>query len=770
MGKKYNKLYRAYYELRETLKDDYTFNYYIDGMDRADNGEDVHSGEIFSRYIDMDWVEAIEYALPYIQNAVDEMRRTIISEEEVVNVAKIKKVGPDTVKHLASHANFISKIDEHGDVIPNKLLNVRKEDTYNIYENRMLFTLLTNISRFISERFRKLRETPEDSLYETHIHRDIDYHGQKIQFNFDFRDENHEVEKVDNNEDVENLSDFDRVVRIRKITQGILNSQLMKELVGTEPVRSPLTMTNLLKKNPNFKEAVQLWTFLEKYKKPGFIVEKNEFNGEMSKDIKRDIYGLMSLNRFVMEIEQSPALKEALHEKYLAEKAEEAKRAANPDAKMRIAYEEKIKEIRQEEMNIRLQEIRERETEIHKLKATIAQLNMTLELREQQIVELTNKLNLAYEQIEDLKQQIMVLEEEIEKLKAEIQRLLGIIEEQKKKIAELEDKVEKLTAELEKAKAEITRLLELEKQLRAEIDSLNKEIEKLNGIIAKLKEDIAERDRIIANQKAEISSLNNEVANLNNTIETERKEHSAEISRLNLEHKNEVDTLVANHNNEIATINTKHSEEISTINSNHQNEVAEINRKHSENVNSINAQHKAEVEEINSKNAENINKLIADFDKKMADEKANFQNEMSKQQASFQKEKDSLNQTNEKERKIYEAKLVVLKDEQEKEISKINANHSKEIEKLHRSAADSLAKERKIHQSEIAKVKKQKDKAYFEEEKKFNQKLKEVEKRLEKEYNKKVKEIKEQEAKKVKAIKLKAKKKMFTAEELENIK
>lgn len=769
MGKKYNKLYRAYYELRETLKDDYTFNYYIDGMDRADNGEDKHSGEIFSRYIDMDWVEAIEYALPYIQNAVDEMRRTIISEEEVVNVAKIKKVGPDTVKHLASHANFISKIDEHGDVIPNNLLNVRKEDTYNIYENRMLFTLLTNISRFISERFRKLRETPEDSLYETHIHRDIDYHGQKIKFNFDFRDENHEVEAVNPSDNVESLSDFDRVVRIRKITQGILNSQLMKELVGCEVVRSPLTMTNLLKKNPNFKEAVQLWTFLEKYKKPGFVVEKNAFNGEMSKDIKRDIYGLMSLNRFVMEIEQSPALKEALHERYLEEKAEE-EALADQGTKSRIAFEKKLKEVRQEEMNIRLQEIRERETEIHKLKATIEQLNMTLELREQQIVELTNKLNLAYEQIEDLKKEIMALEEEIEKLKAEIQRLLGIIEEQKKKIAELEDKVEKLTAELEKAKAEITRLLELEKQLRAEIDSLNKEIEKLNGIIAKLKEDIAERDRIIANQKAEISSLNNEVANLNNTIETERKEHSAEISRLNLEHKNEVDTLVANHNNEIASINTKHSEEISTINSNHQNEVAEINRKHSENVNSINAEHKAEVEEINSKNAENINKLNADFDKKMANEKANFQNEMSKQQASFQKEKDSLNQTNEKERKIYEAKLVVLKDEQEKEISKINTNHSKEIEKLHRSAADSLAKERKIHQSEIAKVKKQKDRAYSEEEKKFNQKLKEVEKRLEKEYNKKVKEIREQEAKKVKAIKLKAKKKMFTAEELENIK
>ena len=44
----------------------------------------------------------------------------------------------------------------------------------------MLYTLLNNISRFISEsRLESQRETPEDSLYETHIHRDIDYHGQK---------------------------------------------------------------------------------------------------------------------------------------------------------------------------------------------------------------------------------------------------------------------------------------------------------------------------------------------------------------------------------------------------------------------------------------------------------------------------------------------------------------------------------------------------------------------------------------------------------------
>lgn len=770
MGKKLNKLYRAYYEMHETLKDDYTFNYYKDGMDRADNGEDQHSGETYSRFIDMDWVEAIEYALPYIQNAVDEMRRTIMTEEEIVNVQKIKKVGVDTVKHLASHANYIAKIDDHGDVVPNKLLNVRREDTFNIYENRMLHTLLNNISRFISSRFAKLKETPEDSLYETHIHRDIDYHGQKIQFNFDFKDENHEVDKFDLEDDIENLSDFARVARIRQITQGILNSQLMQELKKCEEVRSPLTMTNLLKKNPNFKEAVQLWTFLEKYQKPGFVVEKNEFDGEMSPEIKDELYSLMSYNRFVMDISQNPGMKQMLHEKYLAEKAEEARQAADPDAEMRIAYEEKIKAIRQEEMNLRLQEVREREAEIHKLKTTIAQLNMTLELREQQIKDLTNQLELAREEIENLKTRIMELEDEIESLKAEIQRLLGIIEEQKQRIAELEAQVEQLTAELAQARAEIARLEEVERQLRAEIDALNAEIERLNGIIKKLEADIAERDRIIAQQKNEIASLNSEIEGLNKTIADERQQHIDEVNQLN-----------KNHADEITSLNNRHKSEVENINQKHNAEVANINQKHSNEILNINNSHSAEIEKLVADNNSKIADLNASFDKIMESAEQKHLKALEKQKVDFESQKENLSKANEKQQKLFDAKIVVMQDNQDKEISKLNASHSKEIEKLHRDTADSLEKERKRHQSEIAKVNKEKDKAYSEEEKKFNQKLKALEKKLEKEYNDKVRMIKEQEAKKTRAekmaaeekirkIKLKAKKKLFTAEELSDIK
>ncbi len=746
MGKQLNKLYRAYYEMNETLKDDYTFNYYKDGMSRADNGEDVHKGEVFSRYIDMDWVEAIEYALPYIQNAVDEMRRTIKTEEEIVNVQKIQKVGPDTVKHLASHANFISKIEDNGDIVPDRLLNVRREDTFNIYENRMLKTLLENISRFIQSRFTKLRETPDDNLYEIHMKRDVDYHGQKIEFNFDFCDENHEVDKFDMDDDIENMTDFARVARIRQITQGILNSQLMQELKDAEEVRSPLTMTNLLKKNPNYKEAVQLWTFLEKYQKPGFVIEKNEFDGEMSKEIKNEIYSLMSYNRFVMDITHNPGMREALHEKYLAEKAEEARQAADPDAEMRKAYEKKIRAIRQEEMNLRLQEIREREAEIHKLKSTVAQLNMTLQLREQQIKDLTAKLEDAYGEIENLKKTIMELEDKIEELKAEIEKLLGIIEEQKQRIAQLELEVERLNAELEEARKEIARLLELEKELRAEIKSLNEEIARLNGIIEKLKADIAERDAIIAEQKLQIQSLNSQVDNLNKTIETEREQHRTEINDLNTQHQNQV-----------AEINREHSAEIDSLNIQHKREVLSINEKHSTEVANINTAHKEELDKIKADNEANIASMNKSFDKKMADQQAKHQKALEKQKSEFENDKEALNKVNEKQQRLFDAKVEILNDEHEKALKKQSDGHSKEVERLHRDAADSLAKERKRHDAEIAKVVKLKDKAYSEEEKKFNQRLKEIEKELEREYNKKVKEIRDKEAKKVKAEKQKTK-------------
>ena len=53
-------------------------------------------------------------------------RRFIIQEEDVVIVEKIKRISQETIKHLAQHSENINDLDQNGEVVPKKLLNVSK--------------------------------------------------------------------------------------------------------------------------------------------------------------------------------------------------------------------------------------------------------------------------------------------------------------------------------------------------------------------------------------------------------------------------------------------------------------------------------------------------------------------------------------------------------------------------------------------------------------------------------------------------------------------
>ena len=76
-----------------------------------------------------------------IDNIFENPKRFIVSQDEILNIEKSKKVGVETVKHLSKHTNFISEVDEEtGDIKPEKLLNELKEETFNTYENRFIYT------------------------------------------------------------------------------------------------------------------------------------------------------------------------------------------------------------------------------------------------------------------------------------------------------------------------------------------------------------------------------------------------------------------------------------------------------------------------------------------------------------------------------------------------------------------------------------------------------------------------------------------------------
>ena len=98
---------------------------------------------------DFAWLDIMEDTIMYLDNILRNPNRFIINEEEIVKVEQAKRITVDSIKHLAKHTSFIQEIDDNGDVKPSKVLNINKDESYNTYENRFIYTLINNMRTFV---------------------------------------------------------------------------------------------------------------------------------------------------------------------------------------------------------------------------------------------------------------------------------------------------------------------------------------------------------------------------------------------------------------------------------------------------------------------------------------------------------------------------------------------------------------------------------------------------------------------------------------------
>lgn len=530
----YSRYYRAYAEMKETLDGDYAREYLTSAMADADKGTDELSGNAYNRVIDMDWVKMIEGKLPYIEKAIDEQRKFIEEHKEVDRIDKVKQVGKDAVQHLTQHANLIMALEPDGSVIPERLLNTHREDSFATYENRFLHTLIFRTIAFVEARFRALQDAPNDSASKIHMERELVLDNQKLGFHLDHHAEKHERNKVGRDEDLSGLSDYERIERIRMKLDDFVGSDLIKALKGCIAVKSPINKTNCIKQDPAFKQCYDLWVFIEGYRKTGYVLEKNEFEGVMPEEVQKDMYDVMAFQHFVATINTNNALREKLHAEYLAENERRAAEANKPEEEIERYIEDRIYEARREEMALRLQEVREREVIIAKLTAELEQAKEQIRIRDIKIKELESMINALKKELEETREELRKAQIRIMDLEKEVEELKAYIAELEAKIAQLEATIEELEAQIAAHLATIAALEGHIAELEATITELQAEIEELKGIVAEQAQKIAEHEATIAAQASEISGLNTQVNSLTNTVDSlnaENSELKTEIDR-----------------------------------------------------------------------------------------------------------------------------------------------------------------------------------------------------------------------------------------------
>ncbi len=302
MEKSYLELYLEYKDSLNSLTTD---NVFYDAMEHCiDTGDNRYS--LFNRYfekkIDLRWVEEIEACIIPLDNIMRVPRKFIVQEEEIVPIERARKITNESIRHLAQHTNMIAKV-EGDDVTPNQILNVFREESFEVYENRFVYTLMQNLIRFIDIRYDVIFNiSDDDNMASLKMESDFNRGREKVTYKLEVSAQSGGSELDDTaNLDGENASAFQRIERIKKIINEYAHSPFMKELRNCVPVRPPIMRTNAIQKNPNFRACLKLWQFIQSYNDLGYEITVKESNDMVSDEYREKLNQMMALNYMMLK-------------------------------------------------------------------------------------------------------------------------------------------------------------------------------------------------------------------------------------------------------------------------------------------------------------------------------------------------------------------------------------------------------------------------------------------------------------------------------------
>ena len=559
--------------------------------------------------VDTDWVDAIEEGLVFIEKAIKEERQFIRSNGEVIPIEKVRNVSKASVEHLAKHSNLITREVEGEDLIPDQLFTVEKLNDYAVYENRFLYMLLCYLRDFVTLRYNNILELSYTYDGSMTMSKTVKLPKQSLTYNVSLVEERRDDKYLMKSCDIRDI--IDRIDLVLKAILAFLGSPLMKLVAKAPMLKPPITRTNVLKMNNNFKQAMALYSFIVAYDKPGYTVETkitelSPFRGDLADEMTESIL-MASFLTYEYGLDIKAVLKAEYEEEERLRRDEEYKRRQEKMEAIRrrvLASEESPEEY-----------IFMLEKQIRILEGKCADLDATKqELKE-------TKQQLADEQMHN------------RRLTQKLNDTIAALEALRIEFAE---EVRRLNEEHERAIRELTEHYE------TEIANLTEHYE---TEIANLK---AEHERIV-NELTE--HYETEIANL-------KAEHERIVNELTEHYETEIANLKTEHEETIATMNREHAEAVASLTENYETRITTILADHAAEMAATRERHSAEVAELNGQIG-GLNHTIDELKHDMREAADQFAAE----KAALEAANDALQD----EKRVANAKIYLLCDEQGKE-------------------------------------------------------------------------------------------------------
>ncbi len=229
------------------------------------NSNMVVQSDFSGDFMSFEWIEEMLNASPYIDNIVRRPRVTLISDEKVEKIDKARKVTVESVKHLAKHTELIDEINPNDDIRLSKILDVRSEETYNIYENRFVYTLIQDMSLFIQYREKELENFDQKAERVLEYASNTKTKNEKINIEV-------KVVAIEHGDDEDKFKDEiaeakKKIEKIKQLINSWISTDMYKALdkAKVPKITPPIKKTNLILKNPNFQIATKLWEYIRQF-------------------------------------------------------------------------------------------------------------------------------------------------------------------------------------------------------------------------------------------------------------------------------------------------------------------------------------------------------------------------------------------------------------------------------------------------------------------------------------------------------------------------
>lgn len=234
--------------------------------------------------ITFDWLDEIEEACPFIDIIIRIPKNALIREEEITLIEKSKKVDLASIKELAKHTENINKYDKKTSSIePSKILDIRNEETFNIYENRFLYTLVDNLDKFVAEKEKMLNnfEIGDSKLLEYAASTRTKYENISVEVKLTSKSIPSNALDKKIKDEINTIKK--RLKKVKEYIESWQKSEMIKSLkrAHVKFIEPPIKKTNITLKNQNFKIAVKLWEYILKY---DYEENKSEKDNYLKKD------------------------------------------------------------------------------------------------------------------------------------------------------------------------------------------------------------------------------------------------------------------------------------------------------------------------------------------------------------------------------------------------------------------------------------------------------------------------------------------------------